>query len=515
MRMASHGRHRMSMLIVLAVVLGVAFQNFVGLQKAAANDEGGTLFVAIGADPVGFDPHLTSAYSSFQILENVFSTLVTFDADLQPQPELAESWSVSEDGSTWTFYLRPGAKFHNGREVTAEDVKYSFERLLDPNSGSVQGWALGTIDLVEVVDKHTVRIHQHHPFSALLPKLGNFKGMAIVPREEVEQGNFAREPVGSGPFRFVEYVPGDRVVLERFDEYFEDGLPYVDRIVYRIIPDDTVKLTALRTGQVHWADGLPPQQISRLMTADDIVVQTAPGTSYYYLAFNVTRAPFDDARVRQAVAMAIDREFVAAAAMWDAATPSSNPIPSHSPWYSGYDPYVQNVAEARRLLAEAGYPNGFEMEIMVTWSMEETVRAAQVIQDQLRAIGIRAELRSLEWSVWLEEQGAGNFDTYLLSWIGNVDPDDYFYAQHRTGEALNFTGYSNPELDRLVDLGRQTMDEDERRSVYNQVQKLVIDEAAYVYLFIPDTIAAWQPGVEGYEVLPNEAIQFKRTRLER
>src|SRR5690606_15016776 len=138
----------------------------------------------------------------------------------------------------------------------------------------------------------------------------------------------------------------------------------------------------------------------------------------------------------------------------------------------------------------AGYPYGFEMEIMVTWSMEETVRAAQVIQDQLRAIGIRAELRSLEWSVWLVVQAAGNFDTYLLSWIGNVDPDDYFYAQHRTGEALNFTGYSNPELDRLVDLGRQTMDEDERRSVYNQVQKLVIDEAAYVYLFIPDTIAA-------------------------
>ena len=167
------------------------------------------------------------------------------------------------------------------------------------------------------------------------------------------------------------------------------------------------------------------------------------------------------------------------------------------------------------MLAEAGYPNGFETEFMPTTFYEETVRSAQVLQAQLSEIGIDAKIRTLEWGTWLEEEGAGNFDMYICGWLGNIDPDDFFYAQHHTDEIYNFTGYSNPDVDELLDAGRVETDDAARKEIYNQVQKQIIDDAPYVYLYNPDVVNAWQPYVRGYEALPSAAIRFENTWLER
>ncbi len=481
----------------------------------AGIQRGGVLIAGLSADPQGFDSHTTSAYSSFEVLENVYDQLVTVDENLNMVPSLAKSWEVSDDNLTWTFHLREGVKFHNGRDLTAEDVVYSYERIMDEETGSGVAWRFSSVESVEAPDDLTVVINLTEPSPNLLGRIGGYGGMAIIPREIVEDGTVDTHPVGTGPFKFVEYVPGDHVTLEANPDYWEEGKPYLDGVTYKIIPDETVRLTNLQTGEVDWVDGLPPQRVTELATSGEVIVDKVSGGDYWYIGVNITREPFDDVRVRQAIAYAIDRAEVTAAAKWDTATPNQGPIPPDSFWYHDYQPYGQDLEKARELLAEAGYPDGFETEFMPTSFYEETVRSAQVLQAQLSQIGIDAEIRTLEWGTWLEEQGAGNFDMYVCGWLGNIDPDDFFYAQHHTDEVFNFTGYSNPELDELLEAGRVETDEEARKEIYNQVQQIVIDDAPYIYLYNPAVVNAWQPYVRGYTTLPSAAIRFENTWLER
>jgi peptide/nickel transport system substrate-binding protein len=474
---------------------------------------GGILEAAISADPEGFDPHITSAHSSFEVLENVYDTLVTVDDDLNMVPSLAESWEISDDNLTWTFHLRDGVKFHNGRDLTAEDVVYSYERIMDEETGSGVAWRFGSVESVEAVDDLTVAIELTEPSPNLLGRIGAYKGMSIIPREIVEDGTIDTHPVGTGPFKFVEYMPGDHVTLEANPDYWEEGKPYLDGVTMRIIPDETVRLTNLQTGEVDWVDSLPPQRVTELATSGDVVVDKESGGDYWYIGVNLTREPFDKPEVRQAIAYAIDRAEVAAAAKWDTATPNDGPIPPDSLWYYDYQPYDQDLDKARELLAQAGYPNGFETEFMPTTFYEETVRTAQVLQAQLSQIGIDAEIRTLEWGTWLEEEGAGNFDMYICGWIGNIDPDDFFYAQHHTDQVFNFTGYSNPEVDELLERGRVETDREARKEIYNEVQKRIIGDAPYIYLYNPDVVQAWQPYVRGYATLGTNAKRFENTWL--
>lgn len=475
---------------------------------------GGTLVAAISADPQGFDPHITSAHSSFEILENVYDTLVTVDDNLNMVPSLAESWEVSADNLTWTFHLREGVKFHNGRALTADDVVYSYERIMNPDTGSGVSWRFGSVAGVEAVDDMTVAITLTEPSPNLLGRIGAYKGMAIVPKEIVEDGTIDTFPVGTGPFKFVEFMPGDHVTLEANPDYWEEGKPYLDGVTFQIIPDETVLLTNLMTGEVDWADSLPPQRVTELATSGEIIVQKKSGGDYWYVGLNLDREPFNDVRVRQAIAYAINRDDVAAAAKWDTATPNDGPISPDSFWYYDYQPYDQDLEKAKELLAEAGYPDGFDTEFMPTTFYEETVRSAQVLQAQLAQVGINADIRTLEWGTWLEEEGAGNFDMYICGWVGNLDPDDYFYAQHYTDAGFNFTGYTNLDADALLDEGRTETDEAARKEIYDQVQELIIDEAPYVFLYSSDVVQAWQPYVNGYATIGTNAKRFENTWLD-
>lgn len=505
-------RHAMVYLTVvacaLAMVAGIA---------VAEEPRGGTLTVAITADPIGFDPHKTTAHSSFQVLENVFDTLVGVGADTLPEPDLAKSWDVSEDGLTWTFHLREGVTFHNGRPLTADDVKYSLDRIMDPDEAAAPAWRMAAVESIEAPDELTVLIHLHYPYPGLLTKVGGYKGMAIVARENVEDGTIVSNPIGSGPFAFVRFVPGDRVELARNEAYWMEDRPILDGIVYRVIPDETVRLTSLTTGEVDWIDGVPPARVDALRGRDDIVVGEAPGLDYWYLGVNLDHEALGDVRVRQAIAFAIDREELAEAALWDAAEANDGPIPPDSFWYTGYHPYLgkESMDKATELLEDAGWAGGFKADIMVSTQYPETIRVAEVMQAQLRPLGIELEIRVLEWGTWLAEQGEGNFDTYFSGWIGNLDADDFFYAQHRTGEGFNFTGYSNPELDELLDRGRMEADEDERYAIYADVQRIIIDEAPYIYVYVPTVVHAWQPYVQGYETRPDRKLRFLNAWLDR
>ena len=497
--------------LIVLLLFGLAF--FGLTQEGGTPQTGGTLVAAWAQDPVGLDPHITSARSSFQVLENVLDTLLTLDAELNVVPSLAESWEASDDGLQWTFTLREGVRFSNGRALSADDVVFTYQRMLDPETGSGNAYKLGGVVDVAATDDRTVVMTLSAPNPGLLGRLATDKTVGIIARESVEDGTINTEPIGTGPFKIADFQPGSLLLLERNEFYWQEGLPYLDAVEIRIITDDSVRRTALISGDVDWAFSVPAQSVTELEARDDVVIDKVPAGAYWYVGLNLMREPLDDVRVRQAIAYALNRDELALAGAFGNAEPTQDPIPSSNVWNFGYAPYEQDLDRARALLAEAGVGDGFEMEIMPTFQFEESIRLAQVMQAQLAPLGIEASIRSLEWAEWLEEEGNGNYDTYVCSWNVLVDPDDFFYAQHKTGEVFNFTGYSNPEVDTLLEQGRQTADFEERRGIYAQVNQAIVDDAPYIYFYNPLEINAYRPNVQGYQTRADQAIRFLETWL--
>jgi peptide/nickel transport system substrate-binding protein len=470
---------------------------------------GGTLNVAFQNEWAGLDPHTVSSYSSYQILNNVLEGLTFYDDELNLVPWLAESWEQSEDGKTWTFKLRQGVKFHNGREMTAEDVKWSFERLIDPATGSGNAARVGPPETeIEVIDDYTVAITHPEPFGIFPQSIGFDKSSGIMAKESLEDDGTVSVPIGTGPFKITEVEGTTRLVMEKHEDYWQEGLPYLDSIELVPIPDDTVRETALRGGEVDWVLTIAPQNFDSLNDDPNVVVATAPQLSYDYIGVNLTRKPFDDQRIRQAISLALDRQQICEAAFFGLCEPLQGPVGTGSPWYFDYTPYDRDLEKARGLLADAGYPDGLELELMPTTQYGETVRAAQVIQQQLADIGIEASINALEWSEWLELEGNFRYDTYICNWNGLIDADQYYYLQHHTDLVFNFTGYSNPEFDELVEEGRSMSDFDKRYEVYEQANEILVDAAPYIYMYNKKEIRAYAPYVKGFVVRPDQANNF-------
>lgn len=492
----------------------------VAAQPVGATAEptpGGVLVAGQSAEPDRFDPHLTTAYASFQVLENVYDTLVQPGPDLTMEPALATEWTTSEDGLTWTFTLRDGVTFHDGSELTAEDVVYSLERIRDPEVGAGPSYRLDAVDTITAVDDATVEITVTAPTPNLLTLLGGYKGMAIVSQANVEDGSIDTNPIGTGPFMFESYNPGEGVSLVKNPDYWraDEGLPYLDGINFVAIPDPTVLLTNLQSGDVDWIDTVPPVELESLESSEDVTVGRTPGGDYHYFALNEAREPFDDVNVRRAIAMAINREEITEAATFGAATANQTAIPDGNFWYFDYAPYeAGDIEGAQALLDEAGLSDGFQIEFLVTSDNPETVTQAQVIAAELEPLNIEVVINDVDFSTWLDLQGQGEFDAFMLSWVGNIDPDEFYYAQHHTDGTFNFQGYSNPEVDELLDAARTETDEDARKELYDQAATIIVDDASYIYLYNPDSIDAWVPALQGYETRGDNAVRFVESWLE-
>jgi peptide/nickel transport system substrate-binding protein len=471
---------------------------------------GGTLVAAIGGDPDQLDPHTTTSSFAFTVLENVYDTLVQPGDDLTMEPALAESWEVSDDLLTWTFTLREGVTFHDGSSFDSADVVASFERIREEGANN---WRLEAVEEFNALDEFTVEMVLNRPAPNLLEQIGPFKGLAIAPSEAIEAGTLGDDPVGTGPFRFVSFSPGDAVEVEAFEDYWGEG-PFLDGIRFQVIPDASVKLTGLQTGELDWIDDVPPQQVAALEGSDELVLSRVAGNDYWYLALNHEREPYDDVDVRRAIAFALDPSVIAEAALFEAATPNETAIPETSFWYVEHEPYGHDPDQAQQLLEDAGV-TGLTMDLMVTNEFPETVTAAEVIAGQLAEVGIEVVIRTLDFSSWLDEQGEGNFDAFLLGWLGNIDPDDFYYAQHHSTGGFNFHGFADAEVDQLLDDGRVEVDEDARKDLYDQAAQRIVDLASYIYLYNPDIVEAWSPQVSGYETRPDVATRFHTTRLER
>ncbi|GMA14356.1 ABC transporter substrate-binding protein (plasmid) [Deinococcus metallilatus] len=500
--------------LTAALVLGLILTPALPVQAQAAVKKGGTLEAAWTQEPASLDPDVSSAYSSFQILENVLDTLVTLNTRGNIIPSLATSWKTSADGKTWTFTLRPGVKFSNGRAMTAADVVYSLNRLRDPKTGSGNAYHLSGVTSVTAPNAHTVVLTLKEARTNILGDLTS-KSTGVFAREGVANKTIATAPIGTGPFRITSYQPGVGVKLARNPYYWQAGLPYLDGIDIRVIPDEGVRRSSLVSGDVDWVMAVPPQDIPTLKKNPKLVVDSVPAFAYWYIGVNTRRKPLDQKPVRQAIAEAINRDQIVQGAMFGQAVVNQGPIPANNAFAQRYSPYTGSLDKARALLAAGRVPQGFETSIMVTTQYPETVRIAQILQAQLAALGIKASIRTLEWAQWLEEEGKGNYDLFVLNWNAMVDPGDYFYAQHRTGQGFNFTGYSNPTLDKLLDAARFSTNDAQRKALYAQINKIVVDDAPYIYLFNPYNVNAYSTAVKGYAARPDQAINFTRTWLNR
>ena len=490
--------------IALLMCLSLLLVSGAALAQDAEPVSGGTLRAAWSGEWVSLDPHLSSAGSSFAVLANVVEALTDYSDDMELVGELATGWEQSEDGLTWTFTLRDGVTFSDGDAFTAEDVVWNFERIHDPavGSGDVNNCG-GEGATFAAPDALTFTITTVEPNAILPVNIAGAASCGIIDPDSVGDDGQVVVPTGTGPFIIEEVNGTTDMTLVKNANYWQEGLPYLDAVDITVIPEAAVRESALLGGEVDWIMDPAPQSYDALQESGDVEIGEAPQLAYHYIGLNLNREPFGDVRVRQAIAYAIDREMICAAGAFGLCTPIHGPTAPGSAWYFDYAPYGRDVERARALLEEAGVGAGFDMEIMATSTYEDSVRQAQVLQQNLAEIGINVTIATPEFSEWLDREGSGDFDSFNLSWIALTDANDYFYAQHRTGEVFNFTGYSNPEFDALVDEGRTTSDFDARYAIYEQANQILVDDAPYVYFYSPLGLRAYRSNVEGYVTRPD------------
>lgn len=464
------------------------------------------MIAAIAGEPDQLDPQKTSAYFSFEVLENVFDTLVEPDEKLEMRPALAESWSVSSDQLTWTFHLRKDVTFHDGSPFTADDVVYSYRRIIDEKLSNA--YKFSAVKDVTAIDNHTVAITVAQPTPNLLTNIGGFKGMAIVSRRNVESGQIATHPVGTGPFAFASARSGDSITLKANPRYW-GGSPSISGVTVRFISEPSTALSALQAGEIDWTDVVPTQRVDELRGDDSINMDVTPSTDYWYLALNEAREPWNDVRARQAIAYAIDRDAILQATSYGTAEANQLAIPTGSPWYIPYDRYTRDIDRAKALFDLKDQ----NLDMLVTSEYPETVTAAQIIADNLEPLGIDVQIRTVDFASWLDEQNKGNFGMLMMGWLGNIDPDDFYYSQHHSKGKSNAQKFSNPEVDVLLDTGRVETNRDARRDIYAKAATIIADQVSYIYLYNPSVIQAWSNRLSGYQARQDGAIRFRTARL--
>ena len=475
---------------------------------------GGTLRVGLLGDFTTMDPHMSTSTEDRDLYYQLYSPLLALDANLKITPELAESWE-QPDAVTYVFRLRKGVKFHDGSDLTAEAVKWNFDRILNPATGSIRRSELASIKSVDVVDPLRVRLTLKEPDATLLAALSDRAGMIVSPAAVEKHGkDFARYAVGTGPFQFVEWVKDDHLTVRRFPGYWKAGLPYLDEVVYKGIPDNTVKLTALRTGTLDLIDDLPPKDIAATRANPKLRVVETPGLGYRRIELNHTRPPFNNKALRQAVAWAINRDAIHRAVFFGAGAPAQGPISPSSWAYEAVPGFgsTPDLGKVKEKLAEGGQPNGFRFTLMVV-NNSVAQKQAEIIQDNLKRAGITMEIALLEVGAFDEKRKALQFDAAEGRWSGRVDPDGNMFLHMVTGAGNNWGKYSNPRMDELLRAARATPSQTERKRLYGEAVRLIVDDVPIIFLHHDAWSKGWDARVNGYVEIPDGRMRLERVWL--
>jgi peptide/nickel transport system substrate-binding protein len=483
--------------------------------SCARKPDPNTVVVIIESSPTNLDPRVGIDAQSERIDELLFDSLVRRDEHFQLQPWLAERWEIT-DPQTYVFHLRPGVKFHDGQPLTARDVKWTLDSLLTGKVRSSKSAAYNKIASVDALDAATVIIRLKEPQASLLWNLSD-GAIGIVPFGAGE--DFARRPIGSGPFRFVSTQQDKEVVIERNPEYWA-AKAKLQRVEFKVIPDATTRALELRKHSADVAiNALTADTVVALRSDPGLEVMQAPGTIYAYLAMNLRDPVLKDVRVRQALAYAIDVKPIIRYLLRNQAQPAFSILPPEHWAYDGdVERYPYDPAKARRILDDAGYSakDGTRFRIAIKTSSDDATRLmAAVLQQQLRKVGIALDIRTFEFATFFSDVTKGAYQMYSMRWIGgNQDPDIFEYVFDTASFApkrANRTFYSNPRVDALIREGRTTLDQPQRKIIYAELQQIVAQDLPYINLWYLDNVLVHTKRLQGIEMNPSGNYDFLRT----
>jgi len=466
-------------------------------------------------------PILASDSSSHDVAEQIYNGLVKYDKNLNLVGDLAKSFSVSPDGLEITFNLRRGVKWHDGAPFTARDVLYTYNVIVDPKTPTAYAEGFKQVKAVSALDEHTIKVTYTYSFA---PALASWT-MPMLPAhllegKDITKSALARNPVGTGPYRFKEWIAGQKIVLESNHEYFE-GRPYIDRYIYSIIPDTSTMYMELKAGSIDLML-LTSVQYARQTMSRQFTTRfnkyRYPAAAYVYMGYNLRHPLFRDKRVRQALTAAINKEEIIQGVLFGMGQIAHGPL---APGHWAYNPHIRDIAynprHAAQLLAEAGWKEKnragilvkdgkpFSFTVLSNQGNQQRLLAAQIIQQRLKFVGIDMKIRIVEWATFLKEfVDKGNFEAIMLAWTITPDPDmfDIWHSSKTKQGELNFIGYKNDEVDRLLVKGRSTFDIEERKRAYFRIQEILADEQPYTFLYVPNALPAVSSRIRGIEPAP-------------
>lgn len=441
--------------------------------------------IALKADAKTLDPQKTIDTTSNKTIKLIFNGLVTFDKNLNILPCLAERWEKIDDLNT-IFYLKKGVKFHNGDELKAEDVKFTLDRARVSNQTS---YLFKPISEVSIIDDYTVKITTEKPFGPLLTNLAQTQASIVSKRavQEVGEENFFKSPVGTGQYKFKDWIPGDRIIVEAFDESFL-GAPKIRQITMRCITEVSNRTIALETGEADMAFDIGIMDKEAIQKSSDMEFLEVSSPSSLYLGFDSTNPTFQNIKLRQAIAYAIDTKILAETVFRGSAVVADSVLPKASPAHiAPTKQYAQDIEKAKQLMKEAGYENGLDIEL---WVNDEGSRTDMcvIMQEQLKQIGINAEIKIFEWGAYISRTAQPNKQLYLLSWNSTSDADAFLYPLfHSSQQGLsgNRSYYKNERVDELLDKARYSSNEEERTKAYHEVQNILQEDLPHYTLVYP------------------------------
>ena len=526
---------RISVLILFLTTLTLPTVFLSGPIEADSHKTGGTLIFGRGGDSVGLDPALEEDGESFKVCDNIYDTLVQYkDGSTEIEPGLATSWESSEDGLTWTFYLRKGVTFHDGTPFNADAVLFSFNRQHDKThpfhnvSGSYVYWvATGLaeiVDKISAIDDFTIQITLKTTYAPFIYTIAITPFSIVSPTAVKEYGDaYFNNPVGTGPFKFSRWDKKDKIVLLANDDYW-GGRPNLDRVVFRSIPDNAVRLIELQQGGLHAMEFPNPDDLQQIEQDDSLQLLTQPGMNIGYLAMNFEKPPLDNQKVRLAINHAIDKAEIIKHLYQGLGMPAKNPIP---PTLWSYDDTIQdyeyNPELAKKLLAEAGFPNGFETTL---WALPvprpyipDGRALAEVIQSDLRKIGIETKILTYDWGTYLEKTKNGEHDIAMLGWFADLgDPDNFFYfllsKSSAEKPAGNIAFYRSDEMQNVLEKARSTSDKDEREALYKEAQRIFHKDVPWVPLAHAKQVLVINKMVKNLKLQPLNWKYFRTVSLE-
>jgi peptide/nickel transport system substrate-binding protein len=477
-----------------------------------------TLRIGLAEDPDILDPSMARTYVGRIVFASFCDKLFDIDEKLNIVPQLALSHETSADGKEMTIKLRPGVKFHDGEPLDAEAAKFSLDRHLTLPA-SFRKPELAALDHIDVVDPLTIKLVLKTPFSPLIAQLTDRAGMMVSPKAAKEAGDkFGLHPVCAGPYKFVERVQQDRIVFEKFADYWNKDNVFVDRIVYLPLVDATVRLANLKSGGLDLIERLLATDIKAVEADPKLKLSSAIELGYQGVTLNIgndkTKGPLSQsAKVRQALDLSIDREAINQVVFNGEFKPGNQWVNPDHPYYQKAFPVrPRDVAKAKALLKEAGVPLPVSVDFLVPKGAE-TEAVAQVMQSMAAEVGFDMKIRVTEFATSLKQAEAGEYQAYMLAWSGRIDPDGNSYVFLKTGASQNYSVWSNPEADKALDDGRLVTDQAQRKTIYENLAKTSLDDAPILYIFHRKILIAHTTKLEGYKQMPDGLVRVVGLKL--